>query len=146
MRYVVSSKYTDPDSGDYRVEKLCECDGLENAEFISKVLSHHDDEPNREWSYEPYGKREHVILCVDPGQIEIAWECQQWLAARGAKAIVCFSKVDFTEIKQVYVAHGIQHMVAIVAQERENWEGVDYDLRTSEFGHDEFEVILSVME
>jgi hypothetical protein len=143
MRYVISKKWTDS-TGKYQVEKICECDDLEHAKFVHAEIAKSSTEILYE--IDEYGKQENVIICVDHEQIEVAWECQKWLQERGVRPIVCFSMVDFNQIKEMYVGYGIPHMVALVAKNLDAWKDLDYDLKTSEFDHDDFETILSVME
>lgn len=149
MRYVISYKYTKPDTGQYAIEKVCECDDMDSARFVQAALQ--KTKPKSQvvggsYEIEPYGKKENLLLCVDPNQLETSWQCQQWLQARGVRPIVCFSMDDFNQIREVYIGHGVPHMVALVGQDLERWKGLDYDLKTSEFDQDDFETILSVME
>ena len=149
MRYVISYKWTDPSTGKYTIEKVCECDDMNSAHVVKEALEKTEAKGKdfkESYEIEPYGKRENLLLCVDPHQIEVAWQCQNWLQVRGVRPIICFSMVDLTQIRDIYTTYGVPHMVAVVSQDKEKWQGLDYDLNLSEFEQDDFETILSVME
>lgn len=147
MEYLVLYRDVDPDTGIWSVtKKLCSCDEIGSAESIAFAMRRDDPEPNREYIIEKVGKKESVILCADPDQIEMAWKCQNWIISRKVGALVCFSPEEVSQIREIYENYGIPHMVAVVSQDREKWSGVNYDLRLGEFTEDDFEVILDVME
>ena len=146
MKYLVNSKYTDPDTGATSTKKVCECDDRPNAKLIVAALAMEDPEPNREYFIEEHGKKEDLILCIDTDQLTIAWQCHKWLNQHGVRSIICFSMFDFQEVKQIYSNYGIPHMVALVAKNLDQWKDLDYELKMSEFEEEDFETILSVME
>ena len=147
MIYSVFYKNVDPDTGIWTLpKKICECDSIEAAKMIAEVLGEKDPEPNREYLIESIGKKENLIIGADPTQIEMAWKCHNWMRERKINTVICFSPEEVKQIKEMYEGYGLPHMVAVVSEDREKWNSVDYDLRTGEFDEDSFDVILDVME
>lgn len=147
MIHIVFYRNIDPDTGIWTLpKKICECDDLDSAKMIVDVLGKNDPEPNREYIIQNIGKKENLIIGADPNQIETAWRCHAWMKERKINLVIGFSPEEVIQLKEMYESYGIPHMIAVVSEDREKWNGVDYDLRTGEFDEDSFEVILDVME
>lgn len=143
MRYSITHKKLGEDHL-YSLQKVCDCDSLDNANFILELLK--EKFPDQKYWVEQIGKKETLLLCINSTQVERAWECQQWIQSRGAQTLVCFSMSDFEYIRDTYTTYGIPYMVALVAESTETWKELNYDLKMSSFEEDDFEVILSLME
>lgn len=143
MRYSITHKKLE-ETGAYSLQKVCDCDSLEAANFLLDLLK--EKFPDQKYWVEQLGKKETLLLCIDPAQVEMGWACQQWIQSRGAQAVTCFSMSDFEYIRDTYTTYGIPYMVALVAESLETWKELNYDLKMSSFEEEDFEVILSLME
>lgn len=148
MKYHIFLKDTDPDTGVVsQMFKLCECTEEPHAKAIVHALSMQDDSPNREYSiqWDERKRRDNLIVCIDPAQIDAAWKFQVWLRNQEVCGIICFSKNDLDLVLDTYVGHAIPHAVMIVGPTK-MWKGVNFDLHINELDPLEFESILSFLE
>lgn len=123
----------------------CECDSLENATVIRDLLEKSDLFSKIVVAEKHEAKTESVLLCIDSHQLNLAWEFQVWARKRDVNTVICFSKSDFSLIREAYLELGLPHMV-VKAGSSQKWNQLDFDLGLADFTRDEFDVIYTFLD
>jgi hypothetical protein len=127
---------------------MCDCETENLAKCIRESLAHYDEEPNREYYVvEAEPKKEFLLVCIDPDQVELASQMQRWMADRGVRCVICFGKKDSDHIRKTLEEHGTSYMLTIVGKSvtLDEISGWEMKLSTFEEEHD-FDTIYSLLQ